>query len=974
MNEADAVILKQWYAQRDAEAFNTILARYSAMVYATCLRILRNSTQAADVTQECFESLVTATRPPDRHLGSWLHRVATNLSLKHIRADQRRRTREAVFTANQATRVEASWDDIYEYVDQAIAELPERYRVPLVAYYLERRPQSAIAAELGVTQSTIAYRINQGVERIGKALRKRGIIVPATLAALLTANLAQAESFPLPLAASLGKLALSQSAKAVAADSVATTNVGSASLAAITIKKALLAAAIIALALTYLYVPRLEQWMAKRGESPTPAPTVTAPSLPAKAKIPSAGATASVQQPTPQGPSITGTVVDSVGNPVAGASVDVVDWQRYKGWVMPDGSYKTAPGCKFGAISGTDGSFQIVNVKPSRKLRISAEKKGMLSAPGLPTECELTTDGLDVVITLYEPASVEGVVVDSGGRPLADKEVTARYQAKYLPAESARTDKEGRFKIEGLLPGTQGLVAMPEEQYAPGLEDKRVELSPGQTLSGIRLVYAGDDYVLAGRVTNERDEPIKGAHVQISGIYSSTSPYVYTDSDGRYSFVRLPDGKWELWVMHQAYKASGIHLAKAGRKDADLVMKDRERVSIAGKVVDDSTGQPLPEFEIQPVNDSVAMLDPSLYGEFRTIHDKDGRFTLENVLLGPTTIVARASGYGLRCKMINNLEVIKERDFVVDLSRINLNGEASNEPAEENPAEPLVEGMILTQTGAPVPNAYVFVGDIPWIRSSSTYSWDLVKQSFEDTAAARSKDDGTFQAGSLKPETQTISAYDPEMGLGSVTVTPNRPRTTGVRIALSPAGILEGLITADGNPVDHAWVTVFPTESFEDVRGEAFTKMDGAYLVGQLAAGSVHVRAQLPHSGKTLIRQITQEAAVASGQKTLVTFDFPSTKGILEGGISVHGKSARTAHLQLRIVVPAGVEEQTLELDEDSSGRYRFEDLPSGSASLTVTAVVDAVACRQEFQLALKEGETIHKDIELDTVSTENHN
>lgn len=216
MGDTGKLAFERWIARRDAEAFKAVASLYSRMVYGTCCRILGNATEAEDVTQECFEALAQAESAPRDYVGPWLHRVATNLCLKRIRSERRRKTREMKFAAEQASRTEIEWDDIYEYVDEAIEELPEKLRAPLVAHYLEDLSHAAIAQALRVPRSTVSNRIAKGLQIIGRSLRRRGLLAStAVLASLFSANLAKAGPVPATLTVSLGKLALSFAASPI---------------------------------------------------------------------------------------------------------------------------------------------------------------------------------------------------------------------------------------------------------------------------------------------------------------------------------------------------------------------------------------------------------------------------------------------------------------------------------------------------------------------------------------------------------------------------------------------------------------------------------------------------------------------------------------------------------------------------------------------------------------------------------------
>ena len=210
MSPADEDILHQWIARRDAEAFQAIVQRHAKMVLATCRRILRDATEAEDVSQECFEALVQATGTSRvKALAPWLHGMATNRSLMRIRSDARRKDREVNFAAEQPTSTTVRWNDIYGYVDEAIAQLPEKLRMPTVAHFFYGQSHGEIARESGIPRRTVSKRVEKAVELIGESLRNRGLGVTAfTLSSLLSANLAKATPLPASLSTILGKLTL----------------------------------------------------------------------------------------------------------------------------------------------------------------------------------------------------------------------------------------------------------------------------------------------------------------------------------------------------------------------------------------------------------------------------------------------------------------------------------------------------------------------------------------------------------------------------------------------------------------------------------------------------------------------------------------------------------------------------------------------------------------------------------------------
>ena len=82
--EGDAIRLAQ---QRDPGAFEAIYQQHSSRVYALCLRMLRDSFEAEDMTQEVFLQLFRKihTFRGESAFSTWLHRLAVNVVLMRLR-------------------------------------------------------------------------------------------------------------------------------------------------------------------------------------------------------------------------------------------------------------------------------------------------------------------------------------------------------------------------------------------------------------------------------------------------------------------------------------------------------------------------------------------------------------------------------------------------------------------------------------------------------------------------------------------------------------------------------------------------------------------------------------------------------------------------------------------------------------------------------------------------------------------------
>jgi RNA polymerase sigma factor (sigma-70 family) len=206
MAESESALLRQFVTAGDAGAFAEIVRRYTGLVYGTCLRVLTDTEQAADATQETFFQLMKKGGEIRGSLAGWLHRVAVRQAVDAIRTDSARRRREEKYVDTQAGP-ERTWQDVAPYVDEALDRLDPDTRELLVRHYLEGRSMADLADQSGVSRPTISRQLDAGLQRLRAELQRRGVLVAAAaLSTFLAENTAQ--SAPAALLQQLGKMAL----------------------------------------------------------------------------------------------------------------------------------------------------------------------------------------------------------------------------------------------------------------------------------------------------------------------------------------------------------------------------------------------------------------------------------------------------------------------------------------------------------------------------------------------------------------------------------------------------------------------------------------------------------------------------------------------------------------------------------------------------------------------------------------------
>ena len=152
-------------AKRDPEAFEILYRRCARPVYGLALRRLHDHERAEEATRRAFAVIwrSAATYVPERGDGArWLFTVARDA----IVDDPRRASRTRPVAS--AGPPEDGWPAFR--VHAAVAELPERERVPVELAYWRRRSQSEIAELLGLPLGTVETRTRSALARLAVRL------------------------------------------------------------------------------------------------------------------------------------------------------------------------------------------------------------------------------------------------------------------------------------------------------------------------------------------------------------------------------------------------------------------------------------------------------------------------------------------------------------------------------------------------------------------------------------------------------------------------------------------------------------------------------------------------------------------------------------------------------------------------------------------------------------------------------------
>jgi hypothetical protein len=334
---------------------------------------------------------------------------------------------------------------------------------------------------------------------------------------------------------------------------------------------------------------------------------------------------------------VNGTVVDTQGHPIVGASLSVVGIP----WAIS-------------ATSDAAGAFRLFAV-PDEATAIVAAARGYDSAE---TALGARTPDveLNLRIVMAEGGPIEGDVADDQGNPVAAHVVACEGSPSAVRGESGA---DGTFRLAPSATGCEVVAEHPD--YSPSDVATAVQ---GQRLS-LRLKTGG---AIDGVVVNERGTALTPFAVGVEGIVLGRGQGMdrpglrsFDDPTGAFHLDKLPPGTYVLTAtvpgrpparsepidVHAASVTSGVRIVLPPGGVIVGTVYDTNHVPLAGADL---------HFDaVSRLTDSKATAQT----------DGAGQFRLEEAPAGPITIRVHKDGY--RLKLVSGIHVASGATLRTDI-------------------------------------------------------------------------------------------------------------------------------------------------------------------------------------------------------------------------------------------------------------------------------------------------------------------
>jgi RNA polymerase sigma-70 factor (ECF subfamily) len=177
MQDTELITLVRLAQGGDREAFGSLVGEFEPMVYGVIMRRLRNTAEAAEVTQDVFVRALRKLdqlREPERFVG-WLKRIAVRLAINRaVRRPQETMTSPEYFAGCLGERM-APIDGVLRteqahQVRSGLGQLRRLDRETLEAFYFEGQSLKEMSDRFSSPIGTIKRRLHTARGRLKEAL------------------------------------------------------------------------------------------------------------------------------------------------------------------------------------------------------------------------------------------------------------------------------------------------------------------------------------------------------------------------------------------------------------------------------------------------------------------------------------------------------------------------------------------------------------------------------------------------------------------------------------------------------------------------------------------------------------------------------------------------------------------------------------------------------------------------------------
>ena len=591
---------------------------------------------------------------------------------------------------------------------------------------------------------------------------------------------------------------------------------------------------------------------------------------------------------------VTGTVLNSQGAPVSGATLGATPAETFEAMFQQPELALT-----FGEDSTVtvdeEGLYEIRGLNYDYEYRIIGDAENYATSRSELFRLSKSNSSYTVDLVLTAGSTVSGTVAYEDGAPVANFDVqlssddAESFFYSFVDSSEESTDGAGAFVFNNVGAGKYTIEASDFDGDLSDDDSVTVQVDGVNPVTNVRFVVERSDVgtgKIEGVVLTSTGEPAADLSVSIESLNTLEYEFADTDKDGKFSFDRLRGQSFDLEVN----SVDGSASLKQVPVNESVVIRLTAPVLISGRVLDEQ-GLPVPDASIFQVPaeepDEPWMYMNGFLAEWMDDADStddDGYFEIASTETGDFIFKAKSTsrGHGETAPL-----TIREGRDVTDIV-IRLERGSG------------VSGTVVDSSGRRVPGVTVSLTEHNPDDSADMTNF-LPDGMIPTVGSATTDERGEYRIANVPASTYQLRASSPDYAparLSGITVQPKQD-TRNLSIVLSTGGCIAGTARLGGE-LRQGLIVQFTGDNGMFM---ATTDSEGAFEVCQIPPGSYMAMA-IDMSDESsfdeyddLMSQM-RVVDVIEGETTHIDFE-PQTDGIPVTGV-IAGEVGEMTTVMLR--------------------------------------------------------------------------
>ncbi len=170
----------------ESKAYDKLMKKYRKSVYYLILKMIRYTNDAEDITQETFTKAFSSLDKYDSKFAfsTWLYKIASNACIDFIRKkkldtmsisvgvlmDDESTMEIQIKDSNLIPDAEMFKTERNEYLNKAIEQLPEKYKILIDLRYFKELSYDELAEKMDLPLGTVKAQLHRAKELLNEAL------------------------------------------------------------------------------------------------------------------------------------------------------------------------------------------------------------------------------------------------------------------------------------------------------------------------------------------------------------------------------------------------------------------------------------------------------------------------------------------------------------------------------------------------------------------------------------------------------------------------------------------------------------------------------------------------------------------------------------------------------------------------------------------------------------------------------------